>query len=169
MGPGQVRRVRGKLDERGASAVEFALVVPILLLLLFGIVDYGMWFNESLNVRQGVREAARAAVVQNVEEAGCTGSSVDRIVCKTRAEIDPMTGQAFVRVVVPATGWTRGAPLVVCGAVKVDGVTGLTPLPSDRMVRSATHMSIEKIDAFTITPGSYGDAAPEGTDWEWCA
>ena len=149
--------------------MEFALVVPLLLTLVFGIVDYGLWFNESLNVRQGVREATRAAVVQNFDHPGCAGSSVDRIICKTRAEIAPLTGQAYVRVVVPPAGWTRGQPLVVCGLVKVDGLTGLTPLPAGRMVRSATHMSIENVTTSAITAGAYGDPAPQGTDWSWCA
>jgi hypothetical protein len=163
------RRRAGKADERGASAVEFALVTPLLLLLVFAIVDYGLWFNESLNVRQGVREAARAAVVQRIETPGCVGTQVEKVVCRTRAEIAPTTGQAHVRVVVPATGWTRGEPLLVCGLVEVGALTGFAPLPSDGRVRSATHMAIEATAGSTIAAGAYGDAAPSGSDWSWCA
>ncbi|MFI5073895.1 MAG: TadE family protein [Actinomycetales bacterium] len=39
--------------DRGAAIVEFAIVIPLLLALLFGVVDYGLWFNDSLSVRQG--------------------------------------------------------------------------------------------------------------------
>jgi hypothetical protein len=162
-----VRNRRGG-NEDGASAVEFALVVPVLLLLVFGIVDYGLWFNESLNVRQGVREAARAGIAQQFDQPGCAGTEMEKLVCKTKAEIAPIVGQAHVRVIVPAGGWTRGAPLTVCGLVDVDGLTGVAPLPSTA-VRSSTHMSIESTRTPTIAAGAYGDPAPGGTDWTWCA
>lgn len=50
-------------DERGAALVEFAFVVPILFLLVFGIIDFGSAFNQHLDVRHGAREAARLAAV----------------------------------------------------------------------------------------------------------
>ncbi len=34
--------------DQGAAAVEFALVVPILVILLFGIIDYGLYFTNAL-------------------------------------------------------------------------------------------------------------------------
>ncbi len=46
-------------DDRGAAAVEFALVVPVLILLLMGIIDYGLFFTDRLAVKQGIREGAR--------------------------------------------------------------------------------------------------------------
>ena len=48
-------------SERGQSLVEFALVVPVLLLLLFGIIDFGRVFHASLTIDHAGREAARAA------------------------------------------------------------------------------------------------------------
>ena len=50
---------RGVADGRGAAALEFALVVPVLLALVFGIIDYGIYFTDSLAARDGVRVAAR--------------------------------------------------------------------------------------------------------------
>ena len=53
-------RVRSR-DERGAVIVEFALIFPILMLLVFGIVDFG-WTIERGNVVNNVtRDAARVA------------------------------------------------------------------------------------------------------------
>lgn len=53
---------RFRRDERGAAAVEFALVVPILLVLVLGIVDFGrlLFIANSLTaaVREGGRELA---------------------------------------------------------------------------------------------------------------
>ena len=49
--------------ERGAAAVEFALVVPFLLLLVFGIISYGYLLSFRQAVSQGAAEGARAAAV----------------------------------------------------------------------------------------------------------
>ncbi len=46
-------------DERGAAAVEFALVVPLLLMLVFGIVDFGYMINRASIVNNAARDAAR--------------------------------------------------------------------------------------------------------------
>lgn len=50
-------------DERGAAAVEFALVVPILVALLFGIISYGYMLSFRQGISQGAAEGARAAAV----------------------------------------------------------------------------------------------------------
>ena len=54
------RRERG---ERGAAAVEFALVVPLLLMLVFGIIQYGYILSFRQALSQGAAEGARAAAV----------------------------------------------------------------------------------------------------------
>ncbi|GAB2450121.1 hypothetical protein GCM10027062_34170 [Nocardioides hungaricus] len=59
---GRVRR-----DERGAAAVEFALVVPLLLLILFGIISYGLMLSLRQGLSQAAAEGARAAAVTLVD------------------------------------------------------------------------------------------------------
>ena len=49
--------------KKGAAIVEFALVVPLLLLLLWGIVDIGRAFYTLNNLASAVREGARTAAV----------------------------------------------------------------------------------------------------------
>ncbi len=50
-------------SESGQSLVEFALIVPLLILLLFGIVDFGRIFHAYLTIDHAGREAARAASI----------------------------------------------------------------------------------------------------------
>lgn len=159
---------------RGAAAVELALVSVILFPILFGIVDYGLWFNDSLNTRQGVREGARRAVVENLDlpagSACAPRQGASAMACITRELIAPAAGVAYVRVVVPA-GWRRGNTVLVCGMTKVTGVTGVTPLPSDGLVRSKLQMSIEDdtIPVANGAPTSATTGTPSGASWGWCA
>lgn len=50
-------------DQRGAVAVEFALVFPLLMLVLFGVIEYGAVYNAQLVVTGAAREAAREMAV----------------------------------------------------------------------------------------------------------
>lgn len=56
-------RRRERRGERGAAAVEFALILPILATLLFGIIDYGDMLSVRQAVSQAAAEGARAAAV----------------------------------------------------------------------------------------------------------
>jgi Flp pilus assembly protein TadG len=49
--------------EDGAAAVEFALIVGVLVMLLFGMLQFGLAFFELQNLRAAVREGARAGAV----------------------------------------------------------------------------------------------------------
>ncbi|MHA7295302.1 TadE/TadG family type IV pilus assembly protein [Arthrobacter sp. HLT1-21] len=51
-------------SESGAAAVEFALVVPALLLVLFGIVEFGRVYNTQLQVTSAAREAVRVMAIE---------------------------------------------------------------------------------------------------------
>jgi len=53
--------VIGRQDERGAAAVELALVLPVLLLILFGIIEYSLMFKDSLTMASTSRAGARMA------------------------------------------------------------------------------------------------------------
>jgi Flp pilus assembly protein TadG len=55
-------------DERGASAVEFGLVVPLLLLLVLGIVEFGHAFQVQGTLSAAAREGARAMALRNDQD-----------------------------------------------------------------------------------------------------
>lgn len=50
-------------DERGVAAVEFAILLPVLVMLLFGFIQFGIAFNSKIQATNGAREGARLAVV----------------------------------------------------------------------------------------------------------
>ena len=52
-----------RLNERGASAVEFALLLPVLMLILFGIIEFGMVMYSREVLTNASREGARAGIV----------------------------------------------------------------------------------------------------------
>jgi Flp pilus assembly protein TadG len=64
-------RLRRRRTENGAAAVEFALVLPILLLIVFGILAYGAVFAQSLSLSNSARQAARSAVADYGDGATC--------------------------------------------------------------------------------------------------
>ena len=58
-----MRKPDRESNERGASLVEFAILAPLLIVLIFGIIDFSWVFAQNLGVRSGAREAARIAAV----------------------------------------------------------------------------------------------------------
>lgn len=63
------RRSRRRWHERGAAAVELAIVLPLLLLVIGGIVDFGRFFLTEIQLTNAAREGARAAVVSETDVA----------------------------------------------------------------------------------------------------
>lgn len=61
MGSSASRTSRRQPTDRevGAAAVELALVLPILLVLVFGIIDFGRAYNAEISLTQAAREGAR--------------------------------------------------------------------------------------------------------------
>jgi Flp pilus assembly protein TadG len=58
-----LRWTRG--SDRGASLVEFAFVMPFLLILILGIVEFGFMLGQFNEVRHGAHEGARLAAVDD--------------------------------------------------------------------------------------------------------
>jgi Flp pilus assembly protein TadG len=55
--------------EDGAELIEFALVMPLMLLVMFGIIDFGLLFQRYLVVTNAAREGARVAVLPGYTDA----------------------------------------------------------------------------------------------------
>jgi len=75
----------GKRNERGANLVEMAILLPLLLLFLVGIADFGRAYHTYITMINAAREGARLAVehpdditaIQNVVHREAEGSDVD--------------------------------------------------------------------------------------------
>ena len=67
------------LDLRGAIAVEFALVMPILLLFMLGIVQFGSAFFMQNNMLNTARELARRLATDQLTVQDAQGWAIDRL------------------------------------------------------------------------------------------
>jgi Flp pilus assembly protein TadG len=52
-----------KTSDRGTAAVEFVLVLPVLLLIVFGIIDFGRALNAQISLTGAAREGVRLAAL----------------------------------------------------------------------------------------------------------
>jgi Flp pilus assembly protein TadG len=68
-GGGWRRRGRRWCDDSGAAAVEFAIVLAPLLLVVFGIVNFGLAYHQQIQLSGAAREGARTMAVKNDWEA----------------------------------------------------------------------------------------------------
>ncbi|MBU2598175.1 MAG: pilus assembly protein [Actinobacteria bacterium] len=59
----KIKSIRIIKNEKGASAVEFAIILPILIMLVFGIFQFGIAYNNYITITHAAREGARRAAV----------------------------------------------------------------------------------------------------------
>ena len=78
--------MRRRTNDRGANLVEFAILAPFLIMLLFGIIEFAWVFAQNLDIRHGAREGARLAAVNF--PIGVTNGSVTRNTTDRDALVD---------------------------------------------------------------------------------
>jgi Flp pilus assembly protein TadG len=61
----------------GAAAVEFALLFPLFVLIVFGIIDMGFAFNQKINLTQATREGSRYGATLSLKASHKTGVLLD--------------------------------------------------------------------------------------------
>lgn len=66
-------------DERGAAAAEMALILPLLLMLLFGGMEGGNFFWREHQVVKAAREGARFAARQSMEFYDCAAGTISTV------------------------------------------------------------------------------------------
>jgi Flp pilus assembly protein TadG len=170
----QRRSETSRWSERGASIVEFALLAPVFVLLVLGIVDFGVELSDNIALRQGVREGARQGVVGTFgSNSTCTitgtapPTATKQLMCLTKGRIG---GDATkVRVMVDVVGtYTRGNSMLVCGQRPMESVSGMfAGFVSGRFMKTKVEMRIDDLNGTSFTDAA--ETAPTGSDWSWCA
>jgi Flp pilus assembly protein TadG len=80
------RKVGIQNDERGAAAVEFALISIVLFTILFGIIGFGQLYSQFEVFQSAAREGARVAAVKTTTGGVATDSEIASVV---RAAANP--------------------------------------------------------------------------------
>jgi Flp pilus assembly protein TadG len=79
------RPIRG---DRGQALVEFAILVPVLLLLLVGVIQVGFWFWTDIDLQSGTREAGRLLSASK-NDASAIQDAENRLAQNLDSDIDP--------------------------------------------------------------------------------
>jgi len=129
--PSRQRRGFGRLRRRnrGAAAVEFAMVAPVFFLLLFGIIEFGRCILVQQMLTNASREGARQAVLD-----GATTSDVVAVVNQYLAATMSRTATVQVSPNPPSTA-ALGAPITVTAQIPFSQVSWL---PAPRFLGNAT-------------------------------
>lgn len=114
-GSGTVRamgeRARVHEADRGATLIEFALVFPLLVMLIVGMVSAGSAYNQKLQITHAVREGARFAATVSPGQSFANGESWARNVrdlVVERSAGDLVTDQVCVALVEGSPGTVHG-------------------------------------------------------------
>jgi TadE-like protein len=117
-------------SDSGAALVEFALVLPVLILMLFGMLEFGKVFNYWIDQTHLANEGARWAVVNNGNPGSCPdGSTPASLQAYIKCQADTKELRDNVQVRVLTTG-AVGSPVTVC-------VRYQTPVPIVHTISNA--------------------------------
>ena len=121
--------------DRGAAAVEFALVFPLLLIMLFAIIDFGWVLNQQMSVTAAARESARHYAIHSDDgfddaELAASGLVSGPVVFTWGPACSDLVDDDAITVVVQTpltdlTGWlgaiSGGATLSGTGSMRCGG------------------------------------------------
>ena len=116
--------------DRGASLVEFAMVMPFLLVLLFGVIDFGWTLSQNMDLRSTANFGARAASVSEVSGSNADDRLAD-LVAQIQARASQLDeGSVEVAVAVENANGNGllgdpGDDVVVCLRYPFESLTGL--------------------------------------------
>ena len=137
----------GQRDQDGAAAVEFALLLPLLVLLLFGLIQFGLAFNTKIQATNAAREGARMAVV-GIDNWADVGGGLD-----FWQAVQQNAGVGDIDNCVLNTTDVVGGTLTVTFDYPLDLVIPFMPNPpSWQTGRAQATMRIEQLSA-SIGPG----------------
>ena len=117
-----------RIRSRGAAAVEFALILPVLLTVVFGLMEYGWIFYQQFNLASAVRNGLRQGVTVSQ-----TASPDPRTVAQQKATADLGTmGIPSSAVTVTATyaGASPTKTMTLTASMTYKKLIGFVPTPA---------------------------------------
>jgi Flp pilus assembly protein TadG len=109
------RRYPNTRSDAGQAFVEFALVLPILCVLLFGIIQFGITYNNYVTITDAARAGARKGAVSRNLGAPSASSATENQVRSSASDLD----QSKLEVTV-TSGWNPGDDLNVKASYPYD-------------------------------------------------
>jgi Flp pilus assembly protein TadG len=170
------------------------MVSPLLFTLLFGVIDYGLYFADALSIQQGVSDAAREAtlsvgsIAANWPGDGACGAvpsvldptatnDLAKVACQLSDTVTPVAGgvlavkaEIVTAAGVPTTTWSMANRLRVCAMTRHAAVMPFVPLPAGGLVTSRVDMPIQPggpASPLLLNPVAQ-DPSGMGADWSWC-
>jgi Flp pilus assembly protein TadG len=108
-----MRRRSDIRSQRGQTMVEFAMVLPILALLLFGVIQFGITFNNYVTLTDAVRAASRKAAVSR--QSPSRDADIQTALYDSASDLDT----SKLPYTVDST-WQHGDPVTVCATYPYD-------------------------------------------------
>jgi Flp pilus assembly pilin Flp len=144
---GQRRRLLRRIgrSEDGQALVEFALVAPLILLLIFGILDFGRAFNYKNDLTSLANQAARFAEVNTC--LPCGGASIATYVASTADSPALRNGSSTVTPVKITFCFPNGSKGAVGDELKVTAASTYSWLP---LINGVVHSPSSALDASVI-------------------
>ena len=167
-------RVRSRIRARdaGATLIEFAIVIPVFVLLVMASIDFVVILTNYSGLRNGAREGTRAAIVGEWgSDVSCPvvgaspNASTHALICRVKSRMDLGATDSRVMVDWPTT-YTPGRPLLVCAQYPMQSLTGVgSPFVANRVLKTKVEMRIE-----TIVPGltEIAETPVTGSNWSFC-
>jgi len=140
------RRFRALRREEGQAAFEFVLMLPLFILFLLLLIDFGILMFEYVSVSNAAREGARYGAV-NCPDPVTTDCTVDLVRTRTLDRSSGIVADPLEVTVTWPDGTNRGDPI----AVRVAHDYDLLFFPFTIPVVSCAEMRLEQADS--VAPG----------------
>jgi Flp pilus assembly protein TadG len=158
-----MNRIGDLRRENGVAMTEFSLVLPLLILLLVGIIEFGLFFNDVISVRQGARDGVRNVAVGNFGSntscatAGSLTPAQNQVACLVKTRDDANDEETRVRIVVgdsTSGAYQVGRPVTICEQYAFRSITGLIGVLVGKTMTTRTTLRVEVTNSGGLTSGS---------------
>ena len=134
-------------NRRGNQAVEFALVLPVLMILVAGTIDFGWYLHLKHDLVNAMGQAARAGA------AGDELSDAERVAMARTVAADIWSsagGEGELVLEVSTTGASPTANIIVTGTIDFDSVRLIGYIPAPATIEHTAAMWIEDLSGAAI-------------------